>query len=101
VQRTWSAPTSWEEVTKRAAGRAKYNSLRQFQAALRRRQVLTLLGEYGWSYGVPARIARQLGVSAATLSRDLARLMPLMIECPTCGQLRPRDWWAEADPGGG
>jgi DNA-binding CsgD family transcriptional regulator len=98
VRKTWwSQPTSWAEVKKRAAGRYKYNALRQVRAALRRREVLRLLGELGWTYGSQAQIARQLGVSEATISRDLAMLLPLVKECPTCGGLTPRDWWTEGD----
>jgi len=92
----WSQPTTWAEVTRRAAGRQKYNALRQLRAAMRRREVLTLLGECGWTYGSQAAIARQLGVSEATISRDLAKILPLMQECATCGGLRPREWWHEA-----
>jgi DNA-directed RNA polymerase specialized sigma24 family protein len=86
---------TWEEVKKRAAGRQKYNALQQLRAAVRRREVLTLLGELGWTYGSQAAIARQLGVSEATISRDLAKILPLMQECATCGGLTPRDWWRE------
>jgi hypothetical protein len=69
--------------------------MRQLHAALRRREVLQLLGEIGWTYGSQAQIARQLGVSEATISRDLATILPLYEECPRCHQLRPRDWWQE------
>jgi hypothetical protein len=54
-----------------------------------------LLGAWGWTYGVQAQIARVLHCSEATISRDVAKLMPLMEECPTCHQLRPREWWRE------
>lgn len=91
----WTQPTSWEQVKKRAAGRYKYNALRQLRAAMRRREVLQLLGEIGWSYGSQAAIARQLGCSEATISRDLAKILPLMQECATCGGLTPRAWWRE------
>ena len=91
----WSHPTSWAEVKKRAAGRYKYNALRQVRATVRRRDVLTLLGEIGWSYGSQAAIARQLGVSEATISRDLAKILPLMQECPSCHGLTARAWWRE------
>jgi hypothetical protein len=92
----WSQPTTWAEVKKRAAGRYKYNALRQLRAAVRRRDVLTLLGEVGWTYGSQAAIARQLGVSEATISRDLAVILPLLQECAACGGLTPRAWWREA-----
>jgi DNA invertase Pin-like site-specific DNA recombinase len=96
VQRSaWSQPTSWETVKRRAAGRLRYNKARQFRAALRRREVLKLLGEIGWTYGSQATIARRLHVSGATISRDLAVLLPLVETCPTCHQFRPRAWWAD------
>jgi hypothetical protein len=91
----WSEPTTWEEVKKRAAGRYKYNALRRLKAQLRRRQILKLLGELGWTYGVQATMARRLGVSEATISRDMAQLLPLVAPCPTCGQFTLREWWAE------
>jgi hypothetical protein len=93
--RSWSQPTSWEEVCKRAAGRYKYNALRTFQAQLRRKEVLNLLHRWGWVAGVQSQIAEHLGVHKSTICRDLKVIMPLMDECPTCGQLRPRDWWIE------
>jgi hypothetical protein len=92
----WSQPTTWDEVTRRAAGRYKDNTLRQLQAAVRRREVLKWLGEFDWTYGVQARIAPQLGMSEATISRDLAVLLLLMQECSACGGLQPRRWWHEA-----
>jgi len=49
----------------------------------------------GLGLWVQARMARQLGVSAATLSRDMAAIFPLMTDCPTCGQLRPPSWFEE------
>jgi len=54
-----------------------------------------LLGELGWTYGSQAAIARQLGVSESTVSRDLATILPLMQECSACGGLTPREWWRE------
>jgi hypothetical protein len=88
----WSQPISWDEVKRRAAGRYQYNAIRQLRAALRRREVLKLLGEFGWTYGSQAQIARVLHCSEATISRDLAKLLPLVQECPTCHHLRPRDF---------
>ena len=92
----WSARTSWDTVCKRAAGRRHYNSVRALRATMRRRQVLTLLAAGGWTYGSQAQIARQLGVSEATISRDLAVMLPLVEECSTCHQFIPRTWWREA-----
>jgi hypothetical protein len=90
----WSAPTTWDEVKRRAVGRYKYNAIRRVQAQLRRREVLRLLGEWGWVAGVQSRMAEALQVHRSTICRDLKVIMPLMDECPTCHQLKPRDWWA-------
>jgi DNA-directed RNA polymerase specialized sigma24 family protein len=71
--------------------------MRQLRRQFRLQEVVRLLGELGWAYGVQAAIARRLGVSEATVSRDIQRvILPLYAECPTCGQLRPREWWREA-----
>jgi len=96
VRNNWQARVSEDEAHRRAAGRRHYNAVRQFRARLRRREVLRLLGAFGWGYGVQARIAATLGVHPATISRDLAQLLPLYRECPACGGLRPRDGWEEA-----
>jgi DNA-binding CsgD family transcriptional regulator len=94
VQRSaWRQPTTWAEVCRRAAGRTRYNKVRQLRAALRRREVLKLLGEFGWTYGSQSEIARRLQCSAATVSRDVAVLLPVVEECPTCHQFRLRRWW--------
>lgn len=103
MQRTaWAAPTTDAEVAARAAGRRRYNSVRRFRAQLRRIEVLNLIGTYGGLHrGVQASIARTLGVSQATISRDLRGLLaPDRLEwCPLCGcgghvldgQLQPVD----------
>jgi hypothetical protein len=65
---------SWDQVCKRAAGRARYNAWRQRRAAERRWLVWRLLDAYGGGHGTQARIARTLGVSKATITSDLARL---------------------------
>ena len=91
----WKQPTSWAEVTRRAVGRYKYNAVRRLQAQLRRREVLELLHRWGWIPGLQSQIAAHLGVHKSTICRDLQRIMPLLDECPTCHQLRPREWWRE------
>jgi hypothetical protein len=95
VRNNWQARVSADEAHRRAAGRRKYNAVRQFRARVRRQEVLRLLGAFGWGYGVQARIAAALGVHPATISRDLAKLLPLVEECPACGGLRPLAWWDE------
>ena len=71
---SWSARTSPGECCARAGGRRRYNEVRAHNASLRRLRVLELLRTFGSGHGAGARIARALGVSAATVSRDLARL---------------------------
>ena len=93
----WSQPTDWDTVCRRARGRAKYNSLRRLRAQLRRREVLHLWFEWRDQPGLQSLIAAHLGVHKSTICRDLQRLFPLMTECRTCGQLKPRTWWDEED----
>ena len=60
-----------EQAYRRAGGRRRYNRQRHAAAAARRREVERLLNLYGHkTRGVQARIARELGVSEATVSRD-------------------------------
>lgn len=87
----WHQPTSWDTVVRRAGGRRHVNSVRQFQATLRRQRLLVLLHEVGWRYGMGTTLAARLGVSAATISRDLAKVVPLFKECAHCGSLVPRN----------
>jgi hypothetical protein len=65
-----------EQIFKRAGGRRRYNMRRQDAARARRTEVLRLLKLYGsHKRGVRARIARELGVSAATISRDVRDIL--------------------------
>lgn len=89
MQENWSAPTSWDEVCKRASGRRHYNAIRQFRAVFRRRKVARLWLAYGGEWGCQRRIAEELGVSEATISRDLDTLRKQARErdrCPFCGR---------------
>ena len=90
MSNNWSAPTSWDEVCRRKAGRDRYNSVRRVQRAERRFRVLKLLSRYGMDRGVQARIARELGVSRVTISRDVAALLFDHTPCPMCDSLVPR-----------
>lgn len=83
--KNWSALTSWDVVCRRAAGRAKYHSIRRLQREIRRSRVMELLSRYGVGYGVQARISRELGVSEATVSRDVTALLKKHAPCPECG----------------
>jgi len=62
---------------------------------LRRVEVLQLWHRWGDKPGLQTLIAAHLGVSKSTICRDLQKIFPLMTDCPTCGQLRPRYWFAE------
>jgi hypothetical protein len=94
---SWSKPTDWETVCKRARGRANYNSVRRLQAQLRRREVLHLWWQWRDKPGLQTLIAAHLGVHKSTICRDVQRLFPLMTECPTCGGFRPQHWWQEEE----
>lgn len=90
----WSETVSTEEAQARAGGRRHYNAMRQVDAALRRQEVARLVVAAGGFLvpGVQARIAAHLGVSRATISRDVAALLrgiPAR-SCPCCGALRTR-----------
>ena len=64
---------TFDEVCRRAGGRRRYNAERQRGAEKRRAEVARLLVKYGrHKRGTRARIARELGVSEATVSRDAA-----------------------------
>jgi hypothetical protein len=87
----WAAPTSWDEVCRRAAGRNHHNSMRRFRADWRRLEVLDWLRRLGTRRGAQAQIPAQLGVSPATIARDVARLLhqpPWPRHCPVCGRSR-------------
>src|ERR1700722_10042579 len=94
----WSAPTNFETVCRRAAGRRRYNAWRQFMRAYRRTQVAKLLLEFikaGRGTGPRGilgelnEIARQLGVSRSTISRDVQALQRQFHPCPHCGKPAP------------
>src|SRR5262249_35873781 len=65
-------------------GRRRYNAGRRDRALLRRLEVRRLALELHWpEHGVQARIAERLGVSQATVSRDVAAVV-IPRRCPTC-----------------
>ena len=80
----------WDEDSRLAAGRKRYNRARQFRATFRRSCVARLLRVQGsmFDHGVQARIVRQLGVSRSTICRDVAYLLRLGHSCPHCGALK-------------
>jgi len=95
----WSQPTTWDAVCRRAAGRRAYNARRTEAALLRRVEVVGLYRRLGRRHGVQAEVARRLGVSQATVSRDLQALRELMAPCPCCGSLVPRERLQGLDDG--
>lgn len=72
---SWSETVDFSEVCHRVGGRRAYNARRQLERQLRRTKVLALMQQWGWSLssnrGVQLKIARHLGVSEATISRDV------------------------------
>jgi hypothetical protein len=86
----WGAATGWGTVCRRNAGRRHYNAVRSFRRAWRRAQVARLLLEHAQAgappHGLQARIARSLGVSEGTVSRDVRALLEeARSGCPVCG----------------
>jgi hypothetical protein len=71
----WSDPVSAEVASRRAGGRRRYHALRRDLAMVRRSEVAKLVRAYGRQRGTQARIARELNVSEATISRDIASLL--------------------------
>lgn len=67
-------PKSAEEAYRRAGGRRRYHAQRRREAEERRARVAELVMQWGWVQGTQARIARELGVSEATISRDMRRI---------------------------
>lgn len=70
----WSAPTDFDLVCKRAAGRRRYNAERQAEAQERFKLVLAaILPPEGRKRGTQAQLARSLGVHPATICRDVKK----------------------------
>ena len=87
----------WDEICRRASGRRRYNAHRSFMAEMRRAKLAKLFDRFDpFERGTRKKLAKVLGVSEATISRDLAVMLPLVEECPTCHQFIPRTWWREA-----
>jgi hypothetical protein len=105
VCKNWRAPKSWDEVCRRAAGRRRYNAERQVGVMVRRWRVLELVKQTGLVSGAQRRMAKELGVSEATISRDIDAMLPLAMFCPCCMSLVAREGWplmlAEALDAGG
>ena len=71
--------------------------MRRVRALYRRIQVAERLLSDGWTYGTQARIAKELGVSDATISRDLKAIFPGAIQCPVCACRHPLERWKELE----
>jgi hypothetical protein len=86
---TWNAPTTHDEVCRRAAGRRAYNSWRQTIAVIRRVEVRRLLATRytAGRRGTVRGIARELGVDPATICRDIKAILREMKPCSQCGKL--------------
>jgi predicted DNA-binding transcriptional regulator YafY len=76
------SPTlSFDQICRRASGRRRYNLQRQMSAMDRRKEVAKLLTLYGRrARGVQLRIARELGVSESTISRDIRHIRSAIID---------------------
>jgi hypothetical protein len=83
----WTAPTTPEAAARRAGGRRRYNAQRQFVAKYRRAILSKLLFAKGrlFERGTQAQLARDLGVSRATICRDVKALLREGHPCPLCG----------------
>jgi hypothetical protein len=86
-RQAWARPTSDAAAWARAGGCRRHTATRRARAELRRAEVVRLLGTLGWRHGTQAVIARRLGVSEATISRDPTALFlsSRPRRCPLCG----------------
>lgn len=70
---SWTNLVSHDEAARRAAGRRRINAQRRHRANVRRAKVVQMVEERGGlEHGTRAEIARELGVSRSTVSRDVA-----------------------------
>lgn len=90
--KSWGTSTSFDEVCRRAAGRRRYNAVRQLRADLRRAEVVRLAHGLGIGFsarGTCSRLAAQLGVHRSTVARDVRAILGSLATgqpCPACGQ---------------
>jgi len=74
---SWSKLTTHSEAARRAGGRRRINAVRHWDVIQRRAKVFKTVSERGlagFDRGVRAQIARELGVSRSTISRDVAAI---------------------------
>jgi hypothetical protein len=70
----WSAPTDFDSVCKRAAGRRHYNAGRRALARERYLQVVEIIMPLGGGKrGTQTQLARAFGVHRSTICRDVAK----------------------------
>lgn len=92
----WRAPVTSDEAARRAAGRRLYNARRTEEMLLRRREVVEMLRFNGHGWGSQAQMARALGVSEATISRDVKAIFEQEVHpCPTCGRVYDIETWKD------
>lgn len=76
MNKSWSQKTGFNEAHRRAGGRRRYNNVRHKQLLKRRERIAQLLFEHGgYKYGIQTKIAQQIGVSEATISRDFKAML--------------------------
>jgi len=83
----WHQPTSTAEAFRRSRERRAYNAARRFRADQLAIEIFRRLCALDFVRGSQSRVAEDLGVSAATVSRAVARLPmpPDELKCPVCG----------------
>jgi len=92
--KNWMNPSWANNAEHGAGGRRRYNRERQDKAMERRLKVCHLLETYGWRYGNGVRFASELGVSPATISRDVLAIFRRpggLVRCPCCGAVDTPD----------
>lgn len=88
----WARETQMSVVSRRAGGRRRHNALRQFRAEYRRTLLVREIERAGGiAHRIQAQIAKTLGVSESTISRDIKRVFRTLSVCPTCRTIRHQD----------
>jgi hypothetical protein len=87
METEWSQRIDTGAAYRRASGRRHYNAVRRFIQALRRAELAERLAckDALFRRGLQTELARELGVSRATVCRDMAYLLRLGWPNPTCG----------------
>src|SRR5262245_58723405 len=94
MSKTWSTPTSPDEMKRRAGGRRRYHYLRRLDQLRRRMKVFELLNmEGGPRHGLQREIAQVLGVSPSVICRDFQYILTALAHrCRQCGAAVPPPW---------